>query len=281
MYQFEEIFLSIEPFLRKYSLKLQVLQRSSLLKRFLNLKEELLLFFIHIGSYFTEDCLEWLCNLSQSDIHLYLDHCRECFNLFTLRNVFVPNIEQRLQFAVLLDNKPVTMVIDGVEQPCIRHDNDNLASKMNSAKKHNHTVTKLVAVCPSTGKSIKLFPSSAGVATNMQLFIESYQLEMSSLFDSSEFILADKGFQGSSFYFSNIITPYKKLNGFLTEREEEYNLCIKKHRIIVENYFAMCKKFAILGQKFRTKGSIDHILYVHNQIWNIISYIVDNYKQIR
>jgi transposase len=67
-------------------------------------------------------------------------------------------------------------------------------------------------------------------------------------------ILADSGYQGIAKIHLNSEIPVKKKRGQeLTEEQKAYNHELSSKRIVVENVFAMLKRFRILGDKYRNR----------------------------
>ena len=69
-------------------------------------------------------------------------------------------------------------------------------------------------------------------------------------------MLADTGYQGIQKIHTNAVIPYKKKrNTPLTEEQKEYNHELSSKRIVVENVFALLKRFKIITDKYRNRRS--------------------------
>ena len=69
-------------------------------------------------------------------------------------------------------------------------------------------------------------------------------------------MLADTGYQGIQKLYANVDIPNKKKRGVeLTKKEKEENHELSSKRIVVENVFALLKRFKIITDKYRNRRS--------------------------
>lgn len=67
-------------------------------------------------------------------------------------------------------------------------------------------------------------------------------------------LIVDSGYQGIQKIHSNVLLPEKKSkNKPLTKVQKQNNRQISKMRIVIENVFAVLKKFKIISEKYRNR----------------------------
>lgn len=67
-------------------------------------------------------------------------------------------------------------------------------------------------------------------------------------------IIVDAGYQGIDKIHANVLIPKKKTKkNPLTKEQKQNNRSISKKRIIIENVFAILKRFKILTEKYRNR----------------------------
>ena len=76
------------------------------------------------------------------------------------------------------------------------------------------------------------------------------------IFNKKTTMLADTGYQGIQKMHTQVNTPHKKKrNTPLTKEQKEYNHELSSKRIVVENVFALLKRFKIITDKYRNRRS--------------------------
>ncbi|WP_416375043.1 transposase family protein [Spiroplasma poulsonii] len=64
-------------------------------------------------------------------------------------------------------------------------------------------------------------------------------------------LIVDSGYQGIQKNHNNVLIPTKK--NPLNKEQKQYNRLVSKMRIIIENIFAILKKFKIITEKYRNR----------------------------
>ncbi|WP_416375382.1 transposase family protein [Spiroplasma poulsonii] len=67
-------------------------------------------------------------------------------------------------------------------------------------------------------------------------------------------LIVDSGYQGIQKNHNNVLIPTKKTKkNHLNKEQKQYNRLVSKMRIIIENIFAILKKFKIITEKYRNR----------------------------
>ncbi|WP_308506896.1 transposase family protein [Spiroplasma poulsonii] len=67
-------------------------------------------------------------------------------------------------------------------------------------------------------------------------------------------LIVDSGYQGIQKNHNNVLIPTKKTKkNPLNKEQKQYNRLVSKMRIIIENIFAILKKFKIITEKYRNR----------------------------
>ncbi|WP_422398375.1 transposase family protein [Spiroplasma endosymbiont of Eupeodes luniger] len=64
-------------------------------------------------------------------------------------------------------------------------------------------------------------------------------------------LIVDSGYQGIQKIHNNVLIPTKK--NHLNKAQKQHNRLVSKMRIIIENIFAILKKFKIMTEKYRNR----------------------------
>lgn len=173
----------------------------------------------------------------------------------------------------------VSLVLDGTEQGIVKSTDVVIEGESFSGKYMDSTVVILVGCDPSEGKALFVSDSFLGSKNDQNCF---NAIDWSEILCECEWILADKGFSGE-----NVIRKHTKYSGVpLTEMQKAENREIDEHRIIIENVFGWCKKFAICGDNLRVKSfrgcsGSSRLLQMHNGIWRIVLAVYNSYSSVR
>ncbi|MBW3058820.1 MAG: IS5/IS1182 family transposase [Spiroplasma poulsonii] len=139
-----------------------------------------------------------------------------------------------------------TIIIDATETPIQRPKKGQKQSY--SGKKKKHTIKTQVIIEQETKKII---------ATSFSLGKKHYY----ALFKESKIpilkntkLIVDSGYQGIQKNHNNVLIPTKKTKkNPLNKEQKQYNRLVSKMRIIIENIFAILKKFKIITEKYRNR----------------------------
>ncbi|WP_416375145.1 transposase family protein [Spiroplasma poulsonii] len=113
-----------------------------------------------------------------------------------------------------------------------------------SGKKKKHTIKTQVIIEQETKKIIAT-SFSLGKKHDYALFKES---KIPILKNTK--LIVDSGYQGIQKNHNNVLIPTKKTKkNPLNKEQKQYNRLVSKMRIIIENIFAILKKFKIITQK--------------------------------
>ncbi|EFA85938.1 hypothetical protein PPL_01171 [Heterostelium album PN500] len=177
------------------------------------------------------------------------------------------------------DSCLVTSVVDGSEQRVVVPLNSDLKICYYSGKKGFSSVNKLV-FCSPNGKIQYMSHTRPGSRNDQGMMYEVGPF-LNKFDDSFEYIMGDKGFQGSHILYKRfiVIDREDRKDGEDDERKEADNR-FKSVRIIIENVFAHIKKWAIATMNFRSKiDNFNEILDEHHKIWCCIGLLINLYVE--
>ncbi|WP_105629049.1 IS5 family transposase [Spiroplasma poulsonii] len=139
-----------------------------------------------------------------------------------------------------------TIIIDATETPIQRPKKGQKQSY--SGKKKKHTIKTQVIIEQETKKIIAT-SFSLGKKYDYALFKES---KIPILKNTK--LIVDSGYQGIQKNHNNVLIPTKKTKkNPLNKEQKQYNRPVSKMRIIIENIFAILKKFKIITEKYRNR----------------------------
>ncbi|MBW1241785.1 MAG: IS5 family transposase [Spiroplasma poulsonii] len=139
-----------------------------------------------------------------------------------------------------------TIIIDATETPIQRPKKGQKQSY--SGKKKKHTIKTQVIIEQETKKIIET-SFSLGKKHDYALFKES---KIPILKNTK--LIVDSGYQGIQKNHNNVLIPTKKTKkNPLNKEQKQYNRLVSKMRIIIENIFAILKKFKIITEKYRNR----------------------------
>ncbi|MBW3058538.1 IS5 family transposase [Spiroplasma poulsonii] len=139
-----------------------------------------------------------------------------------------------------------TIIIDATETPIQRPKKGQKQSY--SGKKKKHTIKTQVIIEQETKKNIAT-SFSLGKKHDYALFKES---KIPILKNTK--LIVDSGYQGIQKNHNNVLIPTKKTKkNPLNKEQKQYNRLVSKMRIIIENIFAILKKFKIITEKYRNR----------------------------
>lgn len=117
-----------------------------------------------------------------------------------------------------------------------------------SGKKKKHTIKTQVIIEQKTKKIIAT-SFSIDKIHNYTLFKES---KIAILKNTK--LIVDSGYQGIQKIHNNVLIPTKKTNkNPLNNEQKQHNRLVSKIRIIIENIFAILKKFKIITEKYQNR----------------------------
>lgn len=145
----------------------------------------------------------------------------------------------------------VEFLVDATERPIQRPKDQNQQEGYYSGKKKTHTIKNQVFVSPTNGRILAVSDTVEGRRHDKKLFDD----DPTSMFLPPGAVgMADKGYEGISHPFVNMVIPKKKPPGReLTVEEKANNRAISSIRVKVEHPFAYMKHFNILSHKFRNR----------------------------
>ncbi|MBW3058639.1 MAG: IS5/IS1182 family transposase [Spiroplasma poulsonii] len=139
-----------------------------------------------------------------------------------------------------------TIIIDATETPIQRPKKRQKQSY--SGKKKKHTIKTQVIIEQETKKIIAT-SFLLGKKHDYALFKES---KIPILKNTK--LIVDSGYQGIQKNHNNVLIPTKKTKkNPLNKEQKQYNRLVSKMRIIIENIFAILKKFKIITEKYRNR----------------------------
>ncbi|UZQ30206.1 MAG: IS5 family transposase [Spiroplasma phoeniceum] len=139
-----------------------------------------------------------------------------------------------------------TIIIDATETPIQRPKKGQKQSY--SGKKKKHTIKTQVIIEQETKKIIAT-SFSLGKKHDYALFKES---KIAILKNTK--LIVDSGYQGIQKIHNNVIMPTNKTKKkHLNKEQKQHNRLVSKIRIIIENIFAILKKFKIITEKYRNR----------------------------
>nr|WP_105628946.1 IS5 family transposase [Spiroplasma poulsonii] len=139
-----------------------------------------------------------------------------------------------------------TIIIDATETPIQRPKKGQKQSY--SGKKKKHTIKTQVIIEQETKKIIAT-SFSLEKKHDYALFKES---KIPILKNTK--LIVDSGYQGIQKNHNNVLIPTKKTKkNPLNKEQKQYNRLVSKMRIIIENIFAILKKFKIITEKYRNR----------------------------
>ncbi|MBW3058726.1 MAG: IS5/IS1182 family transposase [Spiroplasma poulsonii] len=171
-------------------------------------------------------------------------------NIKWIENILIKNSDfQQLAGKKALINdyfNDKTIIIDATETPIQRSKKRQKQSY--SGKKKKHTIKTQVIIEQETKKIIAT-SFSLGKKHDYALFKES---KIPILKNTK--LIVDSGYQGIQKNHNNVLIPTKKTKkNPLNKEQKQYNRLVSKMRIIIENIFAILKKFKIITEKYRNR----------------------------
>lgn len=135
------------------------------------------------------------------------------------------------------------LLVDSMEQPRERPQDNEEQQKYFSGKKKQHTFKNQVITLPYGVDIVDVVAGAKGPMSDISLFRSQQQK-----FSDEQHFEGDKAYMGGK----NITTPYKKpRNGKLTPEQKAENKEFSSHRIFVEHVIRLVKIFRIAQQRFR------------------------------
>ncbi|UZQ30187.1 MAG: IS5 family transposase [Spiroplasma phoeniceum] len=139
-----------------------------------------------------------------------------------------------------------TIIIDVTETPI--QPPKKRQKQSYSGKKKKHTIKTQVIIEQETKKIIAT-SFSFEKKHDYALFKESKILIL-----KNTKLIVDSGYQGIQKIHNNVIMPTKKTKKkHLNKEQKQHNRLVSKIRIIIENIFAILKKFKIITEKYRNR----------------------------
>ncbi len=118
-------------------------------------------------------------------------------------------------------------------------------------KKKKHTI-KTQVIIEQESKKIIATSFSLGKKHNYALFKESKIVIL-----KNTKLIVDSGYQGIQKIHNNVLIPTKKTKKKpLNKEQKQHNRLFSKIRIIIENIFAILKKFKIITEKYRNRKKL-------------------------
>jgi len=142
-------------------------------------------------------------------------------------------------------------LVDATERPINRPSDNQVQKEYYSGKKKQHTVKNQVFVSPTNGRILAVSDTVEGKRHDKKLFDDD---QTSMFLPPGALGMGDKGYEGISHPFLNMVIPQKKPPGReLTVEEKANNRTISSIRVRVEHPFSYMKHFNILGHKYRSR----------------------------
>lgn len=212
-------------------------------------EDQLLLTLVWAKLYCTNDLLEHLFGIDESNVGRYLKRIRPLF-----QNLFLLPKDKRKKIRTLEELRKIipdfdVVIGDATEQLIPRPGKKHWQKKFYSGKKKRHTIKTQIASTVST-YILDVSESVEGKRSDYKLLQESGILKW--IQDLKLYL--DLGYQGinSDFPEINAVIPRKKPRGKPQTRSNKiFNRKMSRIRVRVENAIAKLKKFRVLGEKFR------------------------------
>jgi hypothetical protein len=222
-----------------------------------------IMFLIKIRMNPTFDFIESIFHFKFSDYFWLM--CDLAYS-WAIENLKKFSSKDLLNESVFFYGKQLVAIGDGTEQQVKEFIDPEESLAVFSGKKGFSSITKFCWVTPK-GNLIKSTHSYRGALVDLNLLSQSkYMIDL----PEKTFVGVDGGMKGIQKFYPNSILPVEKRKRIsLTEDEKEWNNKFKRHRTVVENYFAAIKKFSILTDKFRFNGNLEEILSKHHQVFII------------
>lgn len=192
--------------------------------------------------------------------------------------IYLGTFESRFETGKIVCERVISLVMDCKEQRIVRSTDCVIEGESFSGKYMEDTVIMLAGCDPSYGRVMFLSPSYLGKKNDQSCFNEH---DWNKLLPD-EFILTDKGFTAA-----NVVRKHSKYKGVrLSDMQRRENREVDKHRIIIENVFGWCTKFAICGEKLRVKSfqgrsGARRLLNYHNEVWTIVCGVYNCFSSVR
>jgi len=237
--------------------------------------EMLLITLLYLRQYLSQIVISWILNLDESRISEIIRFTTTILYNNLQSEIILPDTEARLKDSKNLTNiatnkvVPVTVCIDGSEQPVFKA-SDRLTEELHfSGKKGKHTLSLLLACSPS-GKIYWISNSYPGSVNDQGMYnIPTNQFHQRLTKD--EGIVLDAGFTSVLNYDNFMVSLKKPPNEELTPEQENFNNKLKSIRIVVENVFASIKRWHICRDSIRASVGTEEAQEFHHKFWVIIA----------
>ena len=208
------------------------------------------LFFIlfYLKNYPLQEVLGFLFGLDQSQANRWIQVLSQILKRTLERGGYLPaRASEQLEERFTKGPPPSDVIIDGVERPVHRPQEEEEQKEKYSGKKKEHTVKNLVLVDENT-RQIEYLGATAGGRNHDKKLADESNLTL----PAGITLLEDKGFQGYEVEGVCNCQPKKKpRGGELTEDEKQMNSILSGIRIVVEHVIAGIKRCRIVKDIFR------------------------------
>ncbi|MCL4153151.1 UNVERIFIED_CONTAM: hypothetical protein GTU68_066956 [Idotea baltica] len=204
----------------------------------LSCRDQVLLWLKYIREYLSFESVGIIFGVSKSAAY------RVCI---FVENVLIKNKSFHLPGKKeLLKVKDGSIAIDVSESPVQRP--TKKPKHYYSGKKKKHTIKNQISVSTETKKIL-----SAAISNCRQHDFKLFKNSKTNIHPDNE-VLVDSGYQGITNFHSNSSLPKKNTkNKKLSKVDKIKNKKFSSKRIIVENVFAMLKRFKIIAEKYRNR----------------------------
>jgi len=220
-------------------------------------REKLFFILFYIKNYPLQEVVAYLFGVSQSRANEWIHILTPLLNKALDRAHYLPPRMAEELLALLTQEGPQEVAIDGTERPINRPKDPEQQKAYYSGKQKRHTVKNDLVVGVSDRTIKHLSKTCAGKAHDKAIADEA-QLR----YPQGTPLYQDKGFQGYAPEGASIYQPKKKpKGGQLTPEEAEENSLISRVRVVVEHVIAGIKRVSIVSDVFRnTKEGYDDLV---------------------
>ncbi|MEM6452085.1 MAG: transposase family protein [Cyanobacteria bacterium P01_D01_bin.105] len=230
--------------------------------------EKLFFVLFYFKCYPTFDLAGLLFDVDRSQSNRWLHKLQPILEAALEREMVLPD-RQIKSMAEFIERFPAVerVIIDGVERPIQRPQDDVRQRRTYSGKKKRNT-RKQIGACDQDKRILVLTPTHDGK------FHDKCLLDCSILVEHIPDdipIQADLGFKGLEDEYENIHLPHKKpRGGQLTDEQKADNKVFNGERVVVEHAFSGIKRYQAAADIYRNrkKDFDDHLMVTAAGLWN-------------
>ncbi len=230
-------------------------------------KQKLFFILFYMKNYPTYDVCAFLFASSKTSICDWVHDILPILKKTLGRELSLPKRQIRTpeEFFALFPGVEEVM-IDGLERPTIRSNNNKTQVKNYSGKKKRPT-RKNDVVVDKTKKVLILTPTKHGRVHDKKM---SDKFSVVTTIPPEVSLVVDTGFQGIQHQHPNVFIPKKRSKNYtFTDIDKQWNRLISSTRIVVEHAIAGIKRYKVAADIFRNKNGLDDtFMELSAGLWN-------------